>query len=262
MHGAALALCGIRGVYLPFNVKPEHLAVFLETLLDGGFRGLNVTVPHKERVMPLLAGVDPAALRIGAVNTLTASPDGKGWLGSNTDAPGFACACLEGLAPCPALVLGAGGAARAVVASLLDNGFGPRIAARRPERAEALAGSLTGPGGARATTAPWPAAGGGEGAGGPGGPWRLVVSCLSASSPDELGPDPPRPLLGEGGLMADLNYGRPDNWFRTLAEEAGATFRDGLHMLAAQARLSFITWTGREDVPLEPFLKAAAAKGA
>jgi shikimate dehydrogenase len=59
--------------------------------------------------------------------------------------------------------------------------------------------------------------------------------------------------------MADLNYGRPDNWFARLAAEAGATFKDGRAMLASQARLSFALWTGRDDVPLAPFLEGAGA---
>jgi shikimate dehydrogenase len=246
MHEAALALAGLQGSYLAFRVDPEGLPGILPALLSLGFRGLNVTVPLKERVIPLLCGLSDAAREIGAVNTLVATP--VGWEGANTDAPGFAEAYLGGLPPCPALVLGAGGAARAALQALLDGGFQPSVSARREERAQLLALEFSRGPDRAVGVVPWRSL---------GGPWRLVVNALSASSPEELGADPPRPRIQPGGLMADLNYGRPDCWFRSLADASGAVFRDGIPMLACQARLSFALWTGLRDVPLDPFILGA-----
>jgi shikimate dehydrogenase len=246
-----MAQAGLRGAYLPFRAEAGDLPLILPALLALGFRGLNVTVPLKEAVLPLLARLSPAAAAIGAANTLLASP--AGWEGHNTDAPGFAEAFLKDLAPCPALVLGAGGAARAALRALLDGGFSPSVSSRRPEAAAALAREFSEKSGREVRPVPWLRF---------GGPWRLAVNALSASSPEELGESPPDPSLEPGGLMADLNYGRPRNWFRERALASGASFRDGLPMLAAQARLSFILWTGRDDVPLAPFLEEAMAAAA
>jgi shikimate dehydrogenase len=246
MHSAALALAGLRGAYLPFHVEAEDLGAVLPALRTLGFTGLNVTVPLKESVMPHLSTLTEEARRIGAVNTILNGP--SGWEGFNTDAPGFAEAFVKDLDPCPALVLGAGGAARAVLHALLTLGFEPCVSARRPEKAAALAAEFSVAYRSPVETAPWQDF---------GGPWSLVVNALSGSSPAELGQDPPRPDIETGGLMADLNYGRADNWFRTHARSKGASFRDGLHMLASQARLSFIRWTGLTDIPLDPFLEGA-----
>jgi shikimate dehydrogenase len=246
MHRNALALAGLRGAYLPFHVEADALGSVLPALRTLGFTGLNVTVPLKESVMPHLSSLTEEARRIGAVNTLLNGP--SGWVGFNTDAPGFAEAFVNDLDPCPALILGAGGAARAVLHALLTLGFEPCVSARRPEKARALATEFSVASRSPVETAPW---------GDFGGPWSLVVNALSASSPAELGQDPPAPDIEPGGLMADLNYGRPDNWFKSLARSSGAAFRDGLPMLASQARLSFIRWTGLTDIPLDPFLEGA-----
>jgi shikimate dehydrogenase len=233
---------------MAFSVEEAGLAQILPAMRTLGFRGINVTVPLKEKVTPFLATVSEEAGRIGAVNTLLNGP--SGWEGYNTDAPGFADAYLKELDPCPALVLGAGGAARAVLSALLDTGFRPTVCARRREKAEGLARHFTEATSLEVGVRPWED---------PGGPWRLVVNALSVSSPEELGPSPPTPGIEPGGLVADLNYGRPENFFRELALSSGAGFRDGLLMLACQARLSFIRWTGRNDIPLDPFLDGATS---
>jgi shikimate dehydrogenase len=248
MHRNALALAGIRGDYLPFTVNAEDLPTVLPALRTLGYTGLNVTVPLKEKVLPHLSGLTEEARIIGAVNTLLNSP--SGWLGFNTDAPGFAEAFVKDLDPCPVLILGAGGAARAVLHALLTLGFMPSVSARRIEKAQALAREFSEAYGAPVETLPWRNF---------GEPWGIVVNALSASSPEELGENPPAPALEPGGLMADLNYGRGNNWFRRLAVESGAAFRDGLPMLACQARLSFIRWTGLADIPLDPFLEGVGA---
>jgi shikimate dehydrogenase len=248
MHRNALALSGLRGSYLPFHVEADDLGTVLPALRTLGFTGLNVTVPLKESVMPHLSTLTEEARRIGAVNTLLRGP--SGWEGFNTDAPGFAEAFVKDLDPCPVLVLGAGGAARAVMHALLTLGFEPCVSARRAEKARALATEFSVAYRSTVETAPWQDF---------GGPWPVVVNALSASSPGELGQDPPGPRIESGGLMADLNYGRDDNWFKAHARKQGAAFRDGLQMLACQARLSFIRWTGLSDIPLDPFLEGVGA---
>lgn len=150
LHGYWLRQMGIDGAYLPLSVAPEDLESVVRALPRMGFAGANVTVPHKEAVMALVDHLDPLAARIGAVNTLVVRPDGS-LEGRNTDAFGF----LENLrrgcptwvpGSGPALVIGAGGAARAVVAALADAGVPEiRLTNRTRERASALAVDLGGP---------------------------------------------------------------------------------------------------------------------
>ncbi|CAA7622837.1 Shikimate dehydrogenase [Magnetospirillum sp. LM-5] len=150
LHGFWLKQLGIDGAYVPLAVKPEDFAAALDALPKLGFRGANVTVPHKEMALALVDHVEPLAARIGAVNTLVVRDDGT-IEGRNTDAFGF----LENLrrgAPDwraengPAVVLGAGGAARAVVAALVDAGVPEiRLLNRGLARAEQLAADIGGP---------------------------------------------------------------------------------------------------------------------
>ncbi|MER9564011.1 shikimate dehydrogenase [Mesorhizobium sp. M0571] len=141
IHGYWLAKYGIDGSYQAIDVAPEAFAEFLQTLQAGGFRGGNVTIPHKEAAFALAARRDDDAEQIGAVNTLWLE-DGELW-GGNTDAYGFA-ANLDEYAPGwaangPAVVLGAGGAARAVVHALKQRGVSDiRIANRTLARAQGL----------------------------------------------------------------------------------------------------------------------------
>ena len=145
LHGHWLRRHGIDGAYVPLAVPPEALAAAVTGLRAAGFRGLNVTVPHKQAVMPLCDRLHPSAARAGAVNTL--SFDADGITGSNTDGTGFLAALRHGgvdPAAGPALILGAGGAARAVAAALLDCGAPVAVANRTRSRADALAAFLPG----------------------------------------------------------------------------------------------------------------------
>lgn len=147
LHGFWLQHYGIDGAYVPLAVAPVNLASAVLSLPKLGFRGVNVTVPHKEGVITFLDTVSEVAQRIGAVNTIVVGED-RQLLGTNTDAVGF----MENLkqnAPNwrsnfgPAVVLGAGGAARAVVAALLDAGVPEiRLLNRTREKAENLAKSF------------------------------------------------------------------------------------------------------------------------
>jgi shikimate dehydrogenase len=144
LHGHWLKQYGVAGTYLPLPVQPDRLADAIRGLRALGFSGCNVTIPHKRGVLELVDRVDPVAARIGAVNTVVVQDDGR-LSGFNTDAYGF-LASLRDVRPDfkassgPIVVLGAGGAARAVVVALLDDGATDiRLTNRTLERAQELA---------------------------------------------------------------------------------------------------------------------------
>lgn len=143
LHAAAFQDTGLEGVYSLYPVSPDDsraLAEVLNQLRSGDLQGLNVTIPHKQAVMPLLDKLTPEAEAIGAVNTI--SVDGERLVGHNTDAPGFQADLARNLkvddGQNKALVLGAGGSARAVCYALIQGGWDLIVAARKLEQAEAL----------------------------------------------------------------------------------------------------------------------------
>src|SRR5690348_4948164 len=150
LHGFWLDETGIDGAYLPLPVPPQHIEQALRALPALGFRGCNLTIPHKQAALAIVDRVDPVARRIGAVNTVVVAPDGT-LEGRNTDAFGFREALRENAADwkpgaAPAVVLGAGGAARAVVAALVAARVPEvRLVNRTRERAAALAQDLADP---------------------------------------------------------------------------------------------------------------------
>src|SRR5258708_2076509 len=144
LHGWWLALHGIDGVYVPMAVRPEDLAAALRALPILGFAGCNLTIPHKEPALTLVDRLDEIAARVGAVNTIVIGADGS-LEGRNTDGYGFIASLRAAQADWsarrgPAMVIGAGGAARAIIAALLDEGVPEiRLVNRTGERAAALA---------------------------------------------------------------------------------------------------------------------------
>ena len=157
IHTAALKACGLQGKYSLFPIAPEDkqgLKDLLNRVRPGELHGLNVTIPHKQNVIPLLDELTPTAKAIGAVNTIYLRRDKL--IGDNTDAPGFLADLKKILADSPspilgeglavreksAIVLGAGGSARAVVYALLIDGWQITIAARRLEQAQQLTDSF------------------------------------------------------------------------------------------------------------------------
>lgn len=252
MHSAVLKEEGLEGSYQAIPLEAVELGPFLGGLARNGFAGVNVTVPHKQAVLPFLGRLDEEAAALGAVNTIVV----RGALleGGNTDCPGFAQALTEtGYAASgrPALVVGAGGAARSVVLALARLGAAPLwVAARRPAQAQALCADL----GGEAINMDQAALAAKDA--------RLLVNAASASSPAES------PELAAWALaldasrleqVMDINYGRNDNFWARLAQARGARFADGLSMLAHQAALSFTRWTGR---PVAGARFLAALKGA
>ena len=140
LHGHWLRQHGIDGAYVPLPVRPGQLAAAIAGLRACGFAGVNVTIPFKEEVLTLCDVVEHAGQRAGAVNTLVFGADGI--TGTNTDGAGFmANLRAHGVDPAagPALLLGAGGAARAIAAALLDAGAPVLVSNRTGARADALA---------------------------------------------------------------------------------------------------------------------------
>jgi shikimate dehydrogenase len=251
MHSAVLRKLGLDGVYVPFVVYPEHLAEAVKGIIALHIAGANVTVPHKETVIPHLQGLTPEAQAIGAVNTLVRNGDGV--VGHNTDADGFLDALSRSGIDLPSLnclVVGTGGASRAVLHAL-ERGHAAKavLAGRNPERAASLAARF------RATPCALEEL-----------PQRakdahLLINAASASSAleaPELASLVAKIEAPRIKLIVDLNYGRTDNMWRNTAEKLGADFMDGLPMLACQAARSFFLWTGAR-VPAERFLEAIGA---
>jgi shikimate dehydrogenase len=147
MHNAALRALGLDGIYVPFHVLPEHLAAAVAGVRALEIAGLSVTVPHKEHIIPLLDEIDPAAQRIGAVNTVL-NRQGR-LIGYNTDATGFLHALRDTLDFSPrhkkVVLIGAGGAARAALVALAQEGAAAIMVANRTlERAITLIESYRG----------------------------------------------------------------------------------------------------------------------
>ncbi len=251
MHNAAAAALGLNVVYVPLPVSPERLPDALRGLVALGYRGVNVTVPHKEAVMPHLDAVFPAARVIGAVNTIVIG-DGR-LTGFNTDWSGF-LADLEShrlaLYGRDCLVLGAGGSARAVVYALLRRGGRVSVLARRLEQAQRLAAELKPafPSAAdiavgRLDDAPRVAAQLDE-------PVIVNATPLGMSGErSELSPWPDGAPFPPGAFIYDLVYNPAETRFMAQARAAGRRAANGLGMLVGQAAEAFEVLTGRRPDP-------------
>ncbi|MDV6373018.1 shikimate dehydrogenase [Deinococcus arenicola] len=247
MHRAAFAHAGIAGDYVARRVLAADLPEAVAGLRGPDILGANLSLPHKESVLALLADLSPAAQAIGAVNTIIHR--GGRLRGDNTDAPGFLAALADAGAPTGGLgvVLGAGGAARAAVYALKQAGYEVLIVNRTHARAQALAAEL----GGRAAwmeTAPW-------------GAVTLVVNASSAGlNAPEDSPLSTFPPLNPSALVYDMVYRPAETRLLRDARAAGLRTENGLGMLAHQARLAFMAWTGT-DVPVSVFLGALAGSG-
>ena len=240
LHGHWLRTYGIRGHYIPMDVATEDLRQVLAALPRAGFVGCNVTIPHKVSVLALADIVTDRAALIGAANTLVFRSDGKIYA-DNTDGYGFT-ANLRQHAPhwnpaaAPAAVIGAGGAARAVIASLLEAGA-PEI--RVSNRTRARADTLRAEFGARIVIYDWVQAG------------NMLEDALTVVNTSALGmvgkPEFRVPLdaLSSRATVADLVYTPLKTHLLAEAEAAGCTIVDGLGMLIHQAAPGFERWFGR-----------------
>jgi len=240
LHGYWLRHYGIDGAYVPLPVRPERLGSALRALPDLGFAGCNLTVPHKEAALGALDEIAEDARRIGAVNTILVRADGSlyGW---NTDIEGFAQSLIAALpewsiAGKHAVVLGAGGAARAVVAAVQNLGAEEVVILNRTrERAEALATDL---GGAIRPL-----------------PWERRSEALSQAAllinTTTLGMLGKPPLsidlapLPTDAVVADIVYAPLETPLLAEARRRGHRVVDGLGMLLYQAVPGFEAWFGR-----------------
>jgi shikimate dehydrogenase len=260
MHNAALAALGLAGewAYEAIEVSPREFEARLRAMPGEGFVGANVTVPHKRAALELADQASQTARAIGAANTLSFA--GGRIAAENTDATGFLGALPADPAGKRALVLGAGGSARAVVWALVTGGTEVEIWNRSPERAERLAAELGG-------SVAKPVAGGeGGGADRPAlavEPFDLIVNATTVGMGGSSGGAPglkSLPLdadsMGERHLLVDLAYGPDETELSRAARAAGATVVDGLEVLVCQGAASLRIWTG-ESPPVEVMRRAA-----
>ncbi len=245
IHNHAFSEHGIDAVYVAQRVRAPDLAAAVLGARATGLRGWNLTLPHKEAVLPLLDDLDPTAARIGAVNTVLRREDGR-LVGYNTDAAGFLNPLVNRHDFRPAgrtaVLLGAGGAARAVAFGLAAAGLSELYLRNRTEaRAKVLAAELR-----RA----FPALSVHTGGLGdiPGSVWAsadLVVQGTSAGHIGASAPQPDQAELPPHAIMVDLSYGSAASDWLAPSQEAGRRTLDGLWMLVGQAALAYTLWTGR-----------------
>jgi shikimate dehydrogenase len=250
LHGYWLRQLGIDGAYVPFATHPARLEQAIRALPALGFCGGNVTLPHKERALSLVDEATPLARRIGAVNTLVVRADGT-ILGDNSDGFGF-IANLQQFQPRwraadgPAVLLGAGGAARAIAVSLLDAGVPElRLVNRTTRRAEEIAAAI----GGAVTVLPWEArAEALEDA-------ALLVNGTLLGQAGQAPLDIDLARLPTRAIVYDIVYVPLRTALLDAAEKRGNRIVDGVGMLLHQARPGFQAWFGA-DPEVTPELRA------
>jgi shikimate dehydrogenase len=248
MQSAALAELGLAGEwsYDAIEVAPDGFAELIGRLRSEGFAGVNVTVPHKLAALSVADRASESARAIGAANTLTFTETGVE--AENTDAVGLIEALPEPPAGTRALVLGAGGSARAAVWALREAGADVSVWNRTAERARKLAEAFD--------------VGVGQ------TDFDLLVNCTTVGlaqaserppTPTDLKPFPlPADAISERQIVVDLVYGPHDTALLALARDRGARVVDGLEILVRQGAASLRIWTGL-DPPLDAMRKAARA---
>lgn len=254
LHGYWLRTLGLSGHYIPMDIAPNRLADALRMLPELGFVGVNVTIPYKEKVMEIADLVTDRATLIGAANTLIFRRDGK-IHADNTDGYGFMENVKQGApdwqpAAGPAVVLGAGGAARAVIASLLDVGVPQIFLTNRTRiRAEKLKEDF----GHRIRVIEWVQAG------------NILEEAATVVNTTSLGmsgqPELRVPLDGlrPGTVVTDLVYVPLETRLLREARTMGCTVVDGLGMLLHQAVPGFERWFGQRPVVTEDLRRAVLA---
>ncbi len=254
IHGYWLRTLGIPGAYIPMDVAADDLEQVLRTLPKMGFVGANITIPHKEAVMEIADIITDRATLIGAVNTLIFRADGR-IQGDNTDGYGF-IENLKSGAPQwnpkagPAAVLGAGGAARAVIASLLEAGVPEILLSNRTRvRADRLKSVF----GSRVTVYDWVQAGNML----DHAPLVVNTTSLGMIGKQEL--RVPLDGLRQDAIVTDLVYAPLKTRLLQTAEDMGCVTVDGLGMLLHQAVPGFERWFGTRPV-VDRATRAAALR--
>ena len=243
LHGHWLKTYEIPGFYIPMDVSPGNLEQVLRTLPQAGFRGVNVTIPHKEQALEIADTVSDRAKRIGAANTLTFLPDGS-IEADNTDGYGFLTNLQQGApdwkpASGPAVVLGAGGAARAVIVALLDAGVPEiRLSNRTKSRAEQLRADF----GDQVVVSAW---------GDTSADLQGAALLVNTTSLGMVG-KPPLDLeiegIDPGTVVTDLVYTPLETELLKKAAALGCSTVDGVGMLLHQAAPGFSRWFGKDPV--------------
>jgi 3-dehydroquinate dehydratase/shikimate dehydrogenase len=234
MHNAAFAAAGIDAVYVPLAAADfSDFLAFADSL---GIEGASVTIPYKLDALAAATSADSRTRSIGAANTLRRTANG--WEATNTDVEGFLAPLREAyqasLRGARAAVLGAGGAARAVIVGLRSEGATVTLHARRREQATEVAAALG------AVAGEWPP---------PSDGWDILVNTtpLGGTTRRDESPLPEGPFRGR--LVYDLTYGANESRLVRDAREAGCRTVDGLPMLVAQAERQFAWWTGHAPPP-------------
>jgi shikimate dehydrogenase len=234
LHNFWLQRHGIDGAYLPLPVAPGDFATAVHGLRAAGFRGVNVTIPHKEAAFALCDATDDAARACGAVNTLVFSRDQI--TGSNTDGAGFIANLRShgvNAAAGPILLLGAGGAARAIAAALLALGAPVHIANRSPDRADALVAALPG-----LLTIPWASSGAAL------ADYAMLVNTTSLGMRGQAPLDIDLAGASSNMAVADIVYVPLQTPLLANARARGLRTVGGLGMLLHQAVPGFAQWFG------------------
>ena len=255
MQNAAFEHAGLDWRYLDITVRAEDLVDAVKAARVLGFGGLNLTLPHKVAVIPLLDGLEPSAEISGACNTVVRQPDGR-LIGSNTDGSGFVWSLRdEGIDPrgLEVVLLGAGGAARAVSVELaLAGARRITIANRSAPKRDDLVSILRDRTDVEAIALAWdgtltvPTC-------------DVLVDCtpvgMGSGAAAEAHVDVDLAGLSSETVVCDLNPERSDTAFLRLARQRGHRTIDGLGMLARQGAAGFKAWTGK-DAPLEVMIEA------
>jgi shikimate dehydrogenase len=245
LHRAGLEALGLEGTSEALRVPPGRLGAALGELSAAGYRGVNLTHPHKEAALAHLSQASEESRRARSVNTVVF--DASGARGETTDGPGFLDLLRElGRDPARerAMLLGAGGAARAIALALVEAGADEvRVRARDPERAATAWASVP-----RARILPWD--------GGRGRSRTAEATLVINATPVHDAPGPcPAGTLPAGALVVDLTYGEEVGTWVKECRARGLPALDGLGLLVHQARRALSIWTGRA-VPLEPLARA------
>ncbi len=250
LHAAAFRESGLQGEYRLYEVQPgdvSGLSALARQIREGEITGLNVTIPHKQAIVPLLDKLSPSAAGMGAVNTLVLK-QGK-LVGDNTDAPGFLTDLSEkvrkGFSRRRAIVLGAGGAARAVVYALLKDGWTIILAVRKEdfEQGSLLISSF---GVSKGQPFHGPVMLDAKGL----APYVEAVDLVVNATPvgmfpyAEVTPWPDKLALPSGAVVYDLVYNPHETVLLQQARKGGNRALSGIGMLVEQAALSFEIWTG------------------
>jgi shikimate dehydrogenase len=258
MHNAALAKLGLDYVYLPFPISPENLATAIAGFASIGIVGFSITIPHKQAILPLLSTISPLAQVIGAVNTVTRQ--GDTWVGTNTDVEGFIAPLQttyhQDWSQKKAVILGNGGAARAVVAGCIQLGLAEiHVVGRNWQKLQAFRQSWqNSPFADQFQIHEWTEL-----------PNLLhQANLLVNTTPIGMYPhinDSPLSsqeisYLPQEAIVYDLIYIPKPSKFLHLAETQGAIIIDGLEMLVQQGAAALKIWLQRETVPVTEMRQA------